>query len=80
MRGIGATARSPRSVVAELWALSTGMLIRSLQAAAQLAVAMDARGFATAHRRTWAQRARWRWVDTALVLVAALPLVVAALG
>ena len=80
VRGIGATARSPRSVVAELWALSTGMLIRSLQAAALLAVAMDARGFATAHRRTWAQRARWRWVDTALVLVAALPLVVAALG
>ena len=54
VRGIGATARSPRSVLAELWALTIGILVRSLQAAATLAVAMDARGFATAYRRTWA--------------------------
>ena len=54
VRGIGASARSPRSVLDELWALTVGILVRSLLAAATLAVAMDARGFATAYRRTWA--------------------------
>ena len=63
VRGIGASARSPRSVLAELWALTIGMLVRSLQSAAALAVAMDARGFATAYRRTWAAPAPWRRAD-----------------
>jgi energy-coupling factor transport system ATP-binding protein len=77
VRGLGASARSPRSVLAEVWALSVGMLIRSLQAAAALAVAMDARGFATAAGRTWAEPAPWRRADTTLVLAAALPTIVA---
>lgn len=77
VRGLGASARSPRSVLAEVWALSVGMLIRSLQAAAALAVAMDARGFATAARRTWAAPAPWRRADTALVVAALLPALVA---
>jgi energy-coupling factor transport system permease/ATP-binding protein len=29
---------------------------------------MDARGFAGAHRRTWAGAAPWRWPDTLAVL------------
>jgi energy-coupling factor transport system ATP-binding protein len=77
IRGIGATARSPRSVLAQLWALTVGLLVRSLQAAAALAVAMDARGFASAGGRTWAAPARWRTADTVLVLAAALPVALA---
>jgi energy-coupling factor transport system ATP-binding protein len=79
VRGIAATARSPRSVLAELWALTLGMLVRSLQAAAALAVAMDARGFATASRRTWARQAPWRPADTVVLLLSVLPLAVAVL-
>ena len=78
VRGIGATARSPRSVLAELWALTIGILVRSLQAAATLAVAMDARGFATAYRRTWAAPAPWRGADWLVVAASLLPIVVAA--
>lgn len=78
VRGIGATARSPRSVLAELWALTIGILVRSLQAAATLAVAMDARGFATASRRTWAAPAPWRGADWLVVAASVLPVVVAA--
>lgn len=80
VRGIAATARSPRSVLAELWALTLGMLVRSLQAAAALAVAMDARGFATASRRTWARAAPWRTADTVALLLALAPLAVALLA
>ena len=38
---------------------------------------MDARGFATAYRRTWASTARWSLGDTALVAAAAVPTLVA---
>jgi energy-coupling factor transport system ATP-binding protein len=78
VRGIGPSAWSPRSVLAELWALTVGMLVRSLQAAAALAVAMDARGFATAYRRTWAAPAPWRRADWVVVFLSLLPLAVAA--
>ena len=79
VRGIGATARSPRSVFAELWALTMGMLVRSLQSAAALAVAMDSRGFATAYRRTWASAAPWRRADWLVVGASLVPLAVAVL-
>ncbi len=77
VRGIGVSARRPASVLAHVSALTMGLLVRTLRAAAELAVAMDARGFATAQRRTWWAPAPWRWRDTALVLAATLPLLVA---
>lgn len=80
VRGLGASRRSPRAVLAELGALTVGMLVRSLQAAATLAVAMDARGFSTAYRRTWWAAAPWRSADTVLVLASLLPLAVALLA
>ena len=80
VRGIGASRRSPRAVLDEIGALTVGMLIRSLQAAATLAVAMDARGFSTAYRRTWWAAAPWRGADSALMAASLLPLAVAALG
>jgi energy-coupling factor transport system ATP-binding protein len=79
VRGIGASARSPRSVLAELWALTMGMLVRSLQSAAALAVAMDSRGFATAYRRTWAAPAPWRLADWVVVAASAVPVATALL-
>lgn len=80
VRGIGPSRRSPASLAREAWALTIGMLVRSLQAAAALAVAMDARGFATAYRRSWAATAPWTRVDTVLVVASTLPLVVAVSG
>jgi energy-coupling factor transport system ATP-binding protein len=64
-------------VLAELGALTIGILVRSLQAAAELSVAMDARGFATAYERSWAAPAPWRRRDTLLVAASVLPLAVA---
>ncbi|SES25905.1 energy-coupling factor transport system ATP-binding protein [Pedococcus cremeus] len=80
VRGLGASRRSPRTVLAELGALTMGMLVRSLQAAATLAVAMDARGFSTAYRRTWWAPAPWRVADSVLVVGSLLPLGVALLA
>lgn len=80
VRGIGASRRSPKALLAEVGALTIGMLVRSLQAAATLAVAMDSRGFSTAYRRTWWAPAPWRRSDTALVAVSLLPLAVALLA
>lgn len=77
LRGQGVTWRSPRSVVAHLWASTFGMLLRSLGSAATLAVAMDARGFAGAGRRTWATRAPWRAADTVVVLASLVTVAVA---
>ena len=77
IRGLGVSWRHPRTVAAHLGALTLGLLVRTLRAAADLAVAMDARGFATASSRTWWVPAPWRWRDTVLVVLAALPLVVA---
>ncbi len=80
IRGFGVSWRAPRTVVAHLGALTMGLLVRTLRAAADLAVAMDARGFATALARSWWMPAPWRWRDSVLVVLAAVPLVVAILA
>ena len=77
VRGLGVSWRRPSTVLAHLSALTMGLLVRTLRAAAELAVAMDSRGFATARARTWWAPAPWRWGDTLLVLLATVPLVVA---
>jgi len=77
IRALGVSWRHPRTVVAHLGALTMGLLVRTLRAAADLAVAMDARGFATATARSWWMPAPWRWRDTLLLALGALPLVVA---
>ena len=77
IRGIGVSWRRPRSVAAHLAALTMGLLVRTLRAAADLAVAMDARGFATAQARSWWMPAPWHWRDTLLVALGTLPLLVA---
>jgi energy-coupling factor transporter transmembrane protein EcfT len=78
VRGLGPSA-SPVARLREAGALTFVLLVQSIRQAGRMAVAMDARGFAGAHRRTWAEPSRWRRSDTLLVLigaaVAALPLV-----
>ena len=80
VRGLGPT-RSPWSRARHVGSLTFALLVHTLRRSGQLALAMDARGFATAHRRTWARAPRWASRDTVLVALAALvavtPLVVA---
>ncbi len=77
IRGLAVDRRSPRTVLAHLSALTIGLLVRSLTSAAELAVAMDARGFATADRRTWYAAAPWRWADWLVVVASFGPIAVA---
>jgi energy-coupling factor transport system permease/ATP-binding protein len=77
VRGLGVSWRSPRTVLAHVAALTMGLLVRTLRAAADLAVAMDARGFATAVARSWWMPAPWHLRDTVLVVLGTIPLVVA---
>ena len=79
VRGIGVDRRRPVALVRDLGTVTFGLLVRTLRMAADLAVAMDARGFASASRRTWFAPAPWRWADTLLVLGSLVPLVVAVL-
>lgn len=77
VRGLAVSWRAPRTVAAHLGALTMGLLVRTLRAAAELAVAMDARGFATAQARSWWLPAPWQWRDTVLVTLSAIPLTLA---
>ncbi|WP_246196879.1 ATP-binding cassette domain-containing protein [Ornithinibacter aureus] len=79
VRGLAVSWRAPRTVAAHLGALTMGLLVRTLRAAAELAVAMDARGFATAQSRSWWLPAPWQWRDTVLVTLSAIPLALALL-
>lgn len=69
----GSPARRLRASAASAFAL----LVVSMRHTTSMAVAMDARGFASATRRTWAEPAPWRWGDTLVlcvaVVLAALP-------
>ena len=68
-RGLG-PSRWPWSRARHVASLTFALLVQTLRRAGQLAVAMDARGFATAHQRSWAQPPTWRARDTVLVVVA----------
>ncbi len=78
VRGVGG-GRSPVARVREVGATTFGLVVGVLGQAATLALAMDARGFAGARRRTWAGRATWTRWDTAAVGLGLLPTVVALL-
>ncbi|WP_051749985.1 ATP-binding cassette domain-containing protein [Phycicoccus jejuensis] len=80
VRGLGVRPTRPGEVARHLAASTTGLLVRTLGAAVELAVAMDARGFATARRRTWWAPAPWRLRDTVLLAAAALPVAAAVLA
>lgn len=55
-----------------LASMVAGLLIGTLRGVTGRAVAMDARGFATAQRRTWAEPAPWSRLDVAVAVVGAV--------
>lgn len=77
VRGLGLDTRRPVAMVRDLATVTFGLLVRTLRMAADLAVAMDARGFASASRRTWFATAPWRLPDTLVVLGSLIPIAAA---
>ncbi|MFC6706455.1 energy-coupling factor transporter transmembrane component T family protein [Flexivirga alba] len=71
IRGFG-PSRNPLSRVAVTGPLTFGLLVSAMRGATQLSLAMDARGFATAHRRTFAEPSPWQRRDTVVVVIAML--------
>jgi energy-coupling factor transport system permease protein len=63
-RGLG-PGRRPVAVVVHAGSMTFAMLASSLRGASRMSIAMDARGFATAQHRTWAEPATWTRLDTA---------------
>lgn len=81
VRGFGPT-RSPLATGRYAADMSFGLLVNALRGASQSAIAMDARGFADAHDRSWAEPAPWTRLDLGGVAVAvalgAVPVILAA--
>jgi energy-coupling factor transporter transmembrane protein EcfT len=79
-RARGASASGgPWSRARHAGGLVFALLVASLRGASRQAVALDARGFAAAHHRTWAEPATWTALDAAVAatgaLLAAVPVV-----
>ena len=72
VRGLG-TSRNPLANLRWFRGMSFALLVHAMRGATRSSIAMDARGFATAHDRTWAEPAVWTGLDrVALVVAAAL--------
>lgn len=68
-RGLGLDGGPVRRIRASAGS-AFALLVVSMRQTTTMAEAMDARGFAAATRRTWAEPAPWRWGDWLLVVVA----------
>lgn len=68
-RGLGPQGGPVRRVRAS-GAMAFALLVVSMRHTGAMAMAMDARGFATATRRTWAEPAPWRSADWLLLAFA----------
>jgi energy-coupling factor transport system permease protein len=72
VRGFG-PSRNPLATGRYVANLSFALLVQAMRGASASAIAMDARGFATAQGRTWAEPAPWTRLDrTGLVAAAVL--------
>lgn len=75
-RGVGAHGGFLNRVRASA-AMGLALLVSTMRMVGPMSLAMDARGFAAAHRRTWAEDAPWQRRDTAILLaglaIAVLP-------
>jgi energy-coupling factor transport system permease protein len=71
VRGFGPT-RNPVANGRYAANMSFALLVQALRGASATSIAMDARGFATAQGRTWAEPAPWTRLDLAGVTVAVL--------
>ena len=70
-RGLG-PSRNPVSTARYAAGMSFALLVHAMRGATRSAVAMDARGFATADDRTWAEPASWTRLDVAGLVLAAM--------
>ena len=70
-RGLG-PSRNPVTTVRYAGGMSFALLVHAMRGATRSAVAMDARGFATADDRTWAEPATWTRLDVIGSILAAL--------
>lgn len=61
-RGLG-PGRDPVAITRHAGSMTFSMLASSLRGASRMSIAMDARGFASAQRRTWAEPAPWTFLD-----------------
>lgn len=71
VRGAGPT-RNPVATGRYAANMSFALLVQALRGASATSIAMDARGFATAQGRTWAEPAPWTRLDVGGVVVAFL--------
>lgn len=71
VRGFG-PSRNPIATGRYAADMSFGLLVNALRGASQSSIAMDARGFADAHDRTWAEPAPWTRLDLIGLVVAAV--------
>ncbi len=82
-RGLGAdgTLRDRLRVAVSM---TMALLVSTMRMSGTMALAMDARGFAGARHRTWAEPAPWRTLDTVFLilglLLASLPWLLGSLG
>lgn len=67
-----ARARRARGLRRGPGAMAFAVLVHTMREASRTSIAMDARGFAAARRRTWAEPASWTRVDVGAVLLAAV--------
>lgn len=67
-RGLG-PGRGPIGRLRHIGSVTFGLLVSTLRQATRMSVAMDARGFGHAERRSWAEPATWSRLDTAVVAV-----------
>lgn len=72
-RGLAPEWRHPLAALRWAVSMAFALLVHALRGASRTAIAMDARGFATADGRTWAEPATWTRTDV-LVLAGALAL------
>ena len=73
-RGVGAGG-GPVHRTRVAAAMAFALLVSTMRMSGSMSLAMDARGFATANRRTWAEAAPWQVRDT-LIMLAGLVLAV----
>lgn len=71
VRGFGAS-RHPVANGRHAANMSFALLVQAMRGATSASIAMDARGFATAHDRTWALPAPWVRLDVVAIVIAVL--------
>lgn len=68
-RGLG-PGRRPVAIVKHSGSMAFALLVQALRDASRTSIAMDARGFAEVHQRSWAEPVTWTRLDVAATALA----------